>query len=72
MKKNRIFLRIALAGIFCLGLSVSQAETVIQADSDIETKVDSILKKMTLEEKIGQMTQLTLDVVGKGASVYAV
>ena len=71
MKKNRIFLRIALAGIFCLGLSVSQAETVIQADSDIETKVDSILKKMTLEEKIGQMTQLTLDVVGKGASVYA-
>lgn len=71
MKKNRIFLRIALAGIFCLGLSVSQAETVIQADSDIEAKVDSILKKMTLEEKIGQMTQLTLDVVGKGASVYA-
>ena len=71
MKKNRIFLRIALAGIFCLGLSVSQAETVIQVDSDIETKVDSILKKMTLEEKIGQMTQLTLDVVGKGASVYA-
>ena len=71
MKKNRTFLRIALAGIFCLGLSVSQAETVIQADSDIEAKVDSILKKMTLEEKIGQMTQLTLDVVGKGASVYA-
>ena len=71
MKKNRTFLRIALAGIFCLGLSVSQAETVIQADSDIEAKVDSILKKMTLEEKIGQMTQLTLDVVGKGVSVYA-
>ena len=66
MKKNRTFLRIALAGIFCLGFSVAQAETVIPSDSDIEAKVDSILKKMTLEEKIGQMTQLTLDVVGKG------
>lgn len=71
MKKNRTFLRIALAGIFCLGFSVAQAETVIPSDSDIEAKVDSILKKMTLEEKIGQMTQLTLDVVGKGVSVYA-
>src|SRR5713101_1303341 len=36
---------------------------------EIEKKVNEILKKMTLEEKIGQMTQITLDVVSKGDSV---
>jgi len=28
---------------------------------DMNSKIDSLLKKMTLEEKIGQMTQITLD-----------
>lgn len=31
--------------------------------SDIDKKVDALLAKMTLDEKIGQMTQVTLDVV---------
>ncbi|MGL4412026.1 MAG: glycoside hydrolase family 3 N-terminal domain-containing protein [Bacteroidales bacterium] len=39
-------------------------------DEKIEQRVEQILKKMTLEEKVGQMTQLALDVVGKGNSVY--
>jgi len=30
----------------------------------METKVNNLLAKMTLEEKVGQMTQVTLDVVG--------
>lgn len=40
----------------------------IAPDKSLEEKVEATLKKMTLEEKIGQMTQLTLDVitVGKG------
>ena len=57
--------------ISCLISCTSQPETAIAVNTDIENKVDSILRKMTLEEKIGQMTQLTLDVVGKGASIYA-
>ena len=28
-------------------------------------KVDALLKKMTLEEKVGQMTQVTLAVIAK-------
>ena len=29
----------------------------------IEDKVEKLLEKMTLEEKIGQMTELTIDVL---------
>jgi len=36
------------------------------SDSDIETQVDSVLQRMTLEEKVGQMTQVTLGVVTDG------
>ena len=42
----------------------------IPVDKEIEEKVEATLKKMTLEEKIGQMTQLTLDVVTKGNNIY--
>lgn len=68
--KNRKFFGLALTALLCMGGAGVEAETAIPADSRIEAKVDSILKKLTLEEKIGQMTQLTLDVVGKGANVY--
>jgi len=43
----------------------------IDAQTDnIDKKVNALLKKMTLEEKVGQMAQITLDVVGKGKSRY--
>jgi beta-glucosidase len=32
-----------------------------------DAKINALLKKMTLEEKIGQMTQVTIDVVSEGA-----
>ena len=37
----------------------------INAASAIDKKVDALLAKMTLEEKVGQMTQVTLDVILK-------
>lgn len=43
--------------------------SVKQTDS-IEEKVESLLEEMTLEEKVGQMAQITLDVIGKGDSRY--
>jgi beta-glucosidase len=36
--------------------------------SDIDKKVDALLAKMTIDEKIGQMTQVTLDVVLQSAN----
>lgn len=41
-----------------------QIAPAIPKDMAIEQKVESLLKKMTLEEKIGQMTELTIDVLG--------
>ncbi len=42
----------------------------IPADKTVEEKVEATLSKMSLDEKIGQMTQLTLDVVTKGDNVF--
>ncbi|MEQ8580894.1 MAG: glycoside hydrolase family 3 N-terminal domain-containing protein [Marinoscillum sp.] len=33
-------------------------------------KIEALLAKMTLEEKVGQMAQVTLDVITKGETVY--
>lgn len=50
--------------LLLIGCSVTNAQTATQA------KVDKLLKKMTLEEKVGQMAQITLDVIGKGKDRY--
>ena len=44
----------------------NQKEPASQSDPQIEKDVEKILSKMTLDEKIGQMTQLTIDLLGKG------
>jgi len=47
--------------LFFLPLCV-QAQ-VIKSDAMMEQKIEKTLKKMTLEEKIGQMTELNIDVI---------
>jgi len=39
--------------------------------NEIDHKVDELISKMTLEEKVGQMTQITLDAIGNGDGVFA-
>lgn len=41
-----------------------------QSDAKIERRIDSVMSKMTLEGKVGQMSQFALDVIGKGGNVY--
>ncbi|NDV60325.1 glycoside hydrolase family 3 N-terminal domain-containing protein [Bacteroides sp. 519] len=48
----------------------SNVRPAIPQDKKMEQTIESLLKKMTLEEKIGQMTQLTIDVVGKGMNIF--
>lgn len=38
--------------------------------STIDQRVDTLLSEMTLEEKVGQMAQITLDAIGNGDSIY--
>lgn len=37
---------------------------------EIDRRVEELLKQMTLEEKVGQMTQITLDAIGNGETVH--
>lgn len=45
--------------------STQVAPPAIPRDARIEQQVDSVLSKMTLEQKIGQMTELSIDVLGE-------
>ncbi len=42
-----------------------------QKQTILEKLVDDLLSKMTLEEKVGQMAQITLDVIGKGKDRFS-
>lgn len=59
---NRVFHSTALLIVLLLG-SCSNNKS---PESELDKKVDSLVKQMTLEEKVGQMTQITLAVVSKG------
>ena len=51
-------------GIWALLCSCqNEAPRAIPQDKEIEAKIEKLLSKMTLEEKVGQMTQLTSEIV---------
>ena len=55
-----------LAIIVCCAAMTTQAQKpAIPRDAALEAKVEKTLAKMTLDEKIGQMLELNLDVMGK-------
>ena len=63
MRKTILTLAVVLGSCGAYSQSVPPA---IPVDTRIENRIDSLMKKMTLEEKIGQMCQLTIGVVTKG------
>ena len=65
----------ALVGLMLVacGQQPSSMEPAIPYDAEIEKKVEETLGRMTLEEKIGQMTEMNVDLVGKpGAQPFEV
>jgi len=58
---------IALASVLCAGTCLSaegqNVPPAIPSDPEIEANIQNWLKKMTIEEKIGQMCEITIDVV---------
>ena len=50
-----------------VGVAMAQSSVTpaIPRDAKLEAKIEKTLKKMTLDEKIGQMLELNLDVMGK-------
>ena len=67
MKK---FLFSLLAAGSILTTSAQTVKTAIPRDPKIEQQVETLLKKMTLEEKIGQMTELTIDILAKRTNPF--
>ena len=65
MRISQIIL--GLSTICTTGCEVkAQEKQSLSTRVDIEAKADELLAQMTLEEKVGQMTQVTLDVIGEG------
>jgi beta-glucosidase len=61
------FKHIALGIVLVSGIGASAQ----QSTAAIDKKVDALIAKMTLEEKVGQMTQATLDVLCKGNNRFS-
>ena len=61
------FKKLALASMLCTGVCLTaggqKPAPAIPSDPVIEAHIQEWLKKMTLEEKIGQMCEITIDVV---------
>lgn len=55
---NKLF----IAFIFLTSIAKAQVQTT---DANIENRIDVLLSKMTLEEKVGQMTQITIEALLK-------
>ncbi|HEX4851849.1 MAG TPA: glycoside hydrolase family 3 N-terminal domain-containing protein, partial [Puia sp.] len=53
-------LSLCLVAICCLAISLAQTP------EQIKQQVDALIKQMTLDEKVGQMTQVTMALVAKG------
>ncbi|WP_400191403.1 glycoside hydrolase family 3 N-terminal domain-containing protein [Hymenobacter sp. B81] len=71
-------LALLLAGTLSSGAQAQKQKPKVKAraatqaaSADVEPRVEALLARMTLEEKVGQMAQITLDVVGKGSNRYA-
>lgn len=57
-KKTSVLASVSIILASC-GAGQTSGSSAIPEDKAVENKVESVLKKMTLEEKIGQMVQLT-------------
>ena len=57
--KNKLAFVLILCGVVC-------GKANAQVKNNTDAKVDQLLKQMTLDDKIGQMTQVTLAVFAKG------
>ena len=50
--------------------ATAQQKPAIPRDEQMEQKIEQWLKKMTLDEKVGQMCELTIDVIQKRVNPF--
>ena len=66
MKKTMILLTSFAAGLGAVSCADNAEEVApaIPADPEIEAAIEAKLAEMTLEEKVGQMTEVAIDILG--------
>ena len=64
---KRTFITIVFASVAISISAQSAIKPAIPRDAAIEKKIEKTLSKMTLDDKVGQMLELNLDVMGKSA-----
>ncbi len=64
MMNKKLFLLPIVAMMLCVAVGNAQSRPAIPRDAAIEAKIEKTLARMTLDEKIGQMLELNLDVMG--------
>jgi len=64
-KLNCLILTIVLFSL----IGCNKSSTLTEQEKITERRIDSIMSQMTLEEKVGQMAQYTIDVIGKSAGM---
>ncbi|NLR90336.1 glycoside hydrolase family 3 N-terminal domain-containing protein [Flammeovirga agarivorans] len=72
MKQYKLLI-IGILSLLLTSPSIAKTSDSERPDKKKETreeKVEKILKELTLEEKVGQMTQITLDVITVGENAY--
>ena len=64
MRKNSLIMMVLAAGLSAFSCSGPAVKPAIPADPQIDEAVEKTLAKMTLEEKVGQMTEIGIDILG--------
>ncbi len=67
---NRLSYLFLAALILCISCNQVTNKSEANLDAVTESKIDSIMSEMTLEEKVGQMSQFAIDLLGKGGNAY--
>ena len=58
---KKLILSLALSGLVLTATAQTTVAPAIPRDEKIEQQIETLLKKMTLDEKVGQMCELTID-----------
>ena len=72
MKRSFISVALAAMSLFATSCCNNAVEPSIPSDRQMERKIEKILKGLTLEEKVGQMTQITITAMHDGKELTPV
>lgn len=71
MKRVKLLISTLMLAVTSLSATAQEVAPAIARDSKIERRVEKILKDMTLEEKVGQMAELGIDMFGNSVTGVA-